>query len=85
MVLTYLLATSVSEDAGFSTKATVLSILDDLKSKQRRKQKKTSADKGYYLLTLERMKSPDKSKANAACCYPARCTDRFDDNELLHF
>jgi hypothetical protein len=85
LVLTYLLAASISEDASFSTKATVLSILDDLKSKAAAEAKKTSTDKGYYLLTLERMKNPDKAKPTLHAVIPPGAPIGVDDNEFFHF
>lgn len=64
LLLTYLLAVSVNDAASFATKAQVLKALDDLKTSAIA-QLKTTADaemKGYLLLTLERMKAPEKAK-----------------------
>jgi hypothetical protein len=64
LLLTYLLAVSVNDDASFATKAQVLKAIEDIK-KTTTDKLKTVADanvKGYLLLTLERIKSPDKAK-----------------------
>ncbi len=64
LMLTYLLAMSINEDASFATKAQLLNAIDDLK-KYANAQLKTSTDdtsKGYFLLTLERIKNPEKAK-----------------------
>ncbi|WP_301920867.1 zinc-dependent metalloprotease [Ferruginibacter sp.] len=64
LLLTYLLATSINEDASFATKAQLLTAIDEIK-KYVTSQLKTTTDtnsKGYLLLTLERIKTPEKSK-----------------------
>ena len=65
MVLTYLLAVSINDDASFATKAALLQAIDDIKTKVKSQLKKSKDDtqKGYLLLTLERIKSPEKAKA----------------------
>ncbi|SHL00368.1 zinc-dependent metalloprotease [Flavobacterium xanthum] len=65
MLLTYLLAVSVNDSASFATKAGLLKAIDDLKTKVTAQLKKTknNTQKGYLLLTLERIKSPEKAKA----------------------
>ncbi|TDE07789.1 zinc-dependent metalloprotease [Flavobacterium sandaracinum] len=65
MLLTYLLAVSVNDNASFATKAALLKAIDDLKTKVTAQLKKTkdSTQKGYLLLTLDRIKSPEKAKA----------------------
>ncbi|MDB5227383.1 MAG: hypothetical protein JWN78_1576, partial [Bacteroidota bacterium] len=64
LLLTYLLSVSINDNASFATKAQVLKSVDDIKSYVT-DQLKTTTDKtykGYLLLTLERIKSPDKAK-----------------------
>ncbi|MBC7625820.1 zinc-dependent metalloprotease [Ferruginibacter sp.] len=64
LLLTYLLATSINEDASFATKAQLLTAIDEIK-KYATAQLKTTTDtnsKGYLLLALERIKTPEKSK-----------------------
>jgi hypothetical protein len=61
LLLTYLLALSVNDRASFATKAEVLKALNDLKQLAEAKSKSNDADRGYYLLTLERMKAPEKA------------------------
>ncbi|GAB2805776.1 zinc-dependent metalloprotease [Ferruginibacter profundus] len=64
LLLTYLLAVSVNDDASFATKSQMLSAIEDIK-KYATAQLKTNTDntyKGYLLLTLERIKAPEKAK-----------------------
>lgn len=64
LLLTYLLAVSVNDDASFATKAQLLAAINDIK-KYATAQLKIAADnsyKGYLLLTLERIKAPEKAK-----------------------
>lgn len=64
LVLTYILANSIADDASFATKAAMLKAIDDIK-KYAESQLKTAADdtyKGYLQLTLERVKAPEKAK-----------------------
>jgi predicted Zn-dependent protease len=65
MLLTYLLAVSINDNASFATKAALLKAIDDIKTKVKSQLKKSKDDtqKGYLLLTLERIKSPEKAKA----------------------
>ncbi len=64
LLLTYLLAVSVHEDASFAAKAQVLKAIEDLKlfAAAQLKAATDNANKGYLLLTLERIKSPEKAK-----------------------
>lgn len=64
LLLTYLLAVSVSDDASFATKAQISKAVDDLKTYATSKLKTTTDPiyKGYLLLTLERIKAPEKAK-----------------------
>ncbi len=64
LLLTYLLSVSVNDDASFATKAQMLKAIDDVKIYVTA-QLKTATDntyKGYLLLTLDRIKSPEKAK-----------------------
>jgi hypothetical protein len=65
MLLTYLLVVSVHDDASFATKAALLKAIDDIKKNATTQLKRTKdeARKGYLLLTLERIKAPEKAKA----------------------
>jgi len=63
-LLTYLLATSISDETSFASKSQLLKSIDDLKM-YATTQLKTTTDsdyKGHLLLTIERMKSPENSK-----------------------
>lgn len=63
LLLTYLLSVSINDNASFATKAQVLKAIDDIKS-YATDQLKNADDsyKGYLLLTLDRIKSPEKVK-----------------------
>ena len=64
LLLTYLLSVSVNDNASFATKAQILKAIDDIKS-YATAQLKTTTDntyKGYLLLTLDRIKAPEKAK-----------------------
>ncbi|MEO6166127.1 MAG: hypothetical protein ABIO98_01305, partial [Chitinophagales bacterium] len=65
LLLTYLLAVSVNDDASFATRAQVMKATDDLKAFANLQLKTTTEaeSKGYLLLTLERMKAPEKAKS----------------------
>lgn len=64
LLLTYLLATSIHEDASFATKAQILQALDSLKNyaSEQLKLSKDVNEKAYFLLSLDRMKNPEKAK-----------------------
>jgi hypothetical protein len=64
LLLTYLLAASVNEEASFATKAQILQVLDALKSYASEQMKLTmdANEKSYFLLSLDRMKNPEKAK-----------------------
>ena len=64
LLLTYLLAVSVNDDASFATKAQLLKAINDIKTFTSAQLKTTSDNtyKGYLLLVLERIKSPEKAK-----------------------
>ena len=64
LLLTYLLSVSLNEDASFAVRAQVLKSISDLKQ-YAENQLKTTTDatfRGYLLLTLDRIKSPEKAK-----------------------
>ena len=64
LLLTYLLAVSINDDASFATKAQLLKAINDVKTFTTAQLKTTSDNtyKGYLLLMLERIKSPEKAK-----------------------
>ena len=64
LLLTYLLSASINDDVSFATKAQIHKSLEDLKIYADAQLKATSDNtyKGYLLLTLDRMKSPEKAK-----------------------
>ncbi len=72
LLLTYLLAVSVNNDASFATKAAILNAVNDIKTYTEAQLKiiKDETYKGYLLLTLERIKSPDKAKPTLHLAQP---------------
>jgi len=64
VLLTYLLAVSVDENASFETKALVIKALSDLKKYISLHQKlvKDESLSAHFILALERMKAPEKAK-----------------------
>ena len=64
ILLTYLLALSVDENAGFAARAAGQKGLDDLKAfiTAQKKNSTDAAYKGHLALALERMKAPEKAK-----------------------
>lgn len=64
VLLTYLLASSIDDQASFAAKSMVRKSIDELKS-YIESQQKLNLDtnlKGHYILALDRMKSPEKAK-----------------------
>jgi hypothetical protein len=64
MLLTYLLAVSVNDNASFATKAQMVKAIEDIKTlvTGRLNKQTDNTIKGYLLLTLERIKAPEKAK-----------------------
>jgi hypothetical protein len=64
LLLTYLLSVSINDDASFATRAQMMQAIDNIKSFATAQSKSTTNKiyKGYLLLTLDRIKSPDKVK-----------------------
>lgn len=62
LLLTYLMSVYVSDDASFATKASMMKAIEDIKTFAANKLKTSSADKGYLLMTLERIKYRYKAK-----------------------
>jgi hypothetical protein len=64
LLLTYLLAASISDEASFATKSELFKAIDDVRTYTTVQSKATSdtSYKGHLLLILERMKSPEKAK-----------------------
>jgi hypothetical protein len=63
VLLTYLLASSVDDQASFAAKSMVRKTIDELKSyiESQQKLNLVSNLKGHYILALDRMKSPEKA------------------------
>ena len=72
LLLTYLLGASVSGDASFATKAAMFKALDDIKTyaETQLKASKDDSYKGYLLLTLDRIKAPEKAKPTMHIAQP---------------
>jgi hypothetical protein len=72
LLLTYLLAASISGNASFATKAATLKAIDDIKTYAEAQLKTIKDDtyKGYLLLTLERIKAPEKAKPTMHIAQP---------------
>jgi hypothetical protein len=64
VLLTYLLASSIDDQASFAAKSIVRKAIDDLKSYIETQLKSTvdASAKGHYILALDRMKAPEKAK-----------------------
>lgn len=64
LLLTYLLSSSINENASFASRAHILQALDALKSYASEQLKITKDDneKAYFMLSLDRMKNPEKAK-----------------------
>ncbi len=64
VLLTYLLAASVDDNASYITRAVLLKSLHDLRSFIEHQSKTTPSSvlMGHFLLALDRMKSPEKAK-----------------------
>ena len=64
LLLTYLLSVSINEEASFATKAEMARAIDTVKSyaTSQLKTNTNAAYKGYLLLTLDRIKTPEKAK-----------------------
>lgn len=72
ILLTYLLAVSVDDNASFTAKAVMQKALSDLK-KYIELQQKTATDQtqmGNFMLALERMKAPEKAKPTIHAVIP---------------
>jgi len=63
LVLTYILSNSISNEASFATRAAMLKAVDDIKKYAEAQLKIAASDtyKSYLLLTLERIKAPEKA------------------------
>jgi hypothetical protein len=64
LLLTYMLAASVNENASFAVRADLANAIDIIKTtaEGQLKTATNSAIKGYLLLTLDRIKTPEKAK-----------------------
>ncbi len=69
LMLTYLLSVSINDESSFATKAAVINMIDKI-----RKEAKTKStqliDKGYWLLTLQRMEKPSEAKPTLPIAAP---------------
>ncbi len=71
LLLTYLLSNSISGEASFATKAAMMNAINDIKVYAEAQVKTTAgAYKGYLLLTLDRIKSPEKAKPTMHIAQP---------------
>jgi hypothetical protein len=78
LLLTYLLAASINDEASFATKSELLKAIDDLRTYATVQLKATTdtSYKGHLLLILERMKSPEKQNlptSSTATRFPIGC------------
>lgn len=80
LLLTYLLAASINEETSFATRASLLNTLGQVKSLANNRIKTFPEEKGYYLLTLERLKSPDKAKPTQHVVLPPGAPIGMGDN-----
>jgi hypothetical protein len=64
LLLSYILVTSMNDNASFPVKAAITKAIADIKalSEMELKITKNTTEKGYLLLTLERIKSPEKAQ-----------------------
>ncbi|ULQ55393.1 zinc-dependent metalloprotease [Flavihumibacter rivuli] len=72
LLLTYILALSVNEQANFAARGVAVKVLNDLKT-YITQQDKLATDptiKAHYALALERMKAPDKAKPSQHAVIP---------------
>jgi len=85
LLLTYLLAASVSNDASFATKAAMLKAIDDVKTyaETQLKLSKDELYKGYLLLTLDRIKAPEKAKPTQHVAQPPGSPIGDEDDDTL--
>jgi hypothetical protein len=72
LLLTYLLAASVSTSASFATKAAMTNAINDIKTYAEAQLKITKDEpyKGYLLLALERIKAPETAKPTMHLAQP---------------
>ena len=72
LVLTYLLASSIDENASFSARAVVKKVLEDLKTYIEEKKKAPGNDSyaAHLVLALDRMKAPEKAKPTIHAAIP---------------
>jgi hypothetical protein len=63
LLLSYLMGIYVSDEASFATKAAVLKTINDIKDLATLQSKQAGNNKGYWLMTLERIENRYKAKA----------------------
>jgi len=69
LLLGYLMSVYVSDEASFATKASVMKAMEEIKA-YATSQLKTTNDKGYFQMTLERITNRDKAKPFVAPVMP---------------
>ncbi len=62
LLLTYIMSVYLSDDASFATKASMMEAMENIKTLASAKAKTTTADKGYFLMTLERIENRTGAK-----------------------
>jgi len=62
LLLTYFMSVYVSDEASFATKASMMKAIEDLKTYAGNSLKTPGADRGYLLMTLERIDNRYKAK-----------------------
>ncbi len=80
LLLTYLLQLSVSEELSFAARAAIFKTIDDIEQLAR-KQLITGRDKGYTLLTLDRIKNRLDAKPFVPQVMPPGAPIGCDENE----
>jgi hypothetical protein len=62
LVLTYLMSVYVSDEASFATKAAVMKTIDEIKALATNGSKLAGSNKGYFLMTLDRINNRYETK-----------------------
>ncbi len=62
LLLTYIMSVYLSDEASFATKASMMEAMENIKTLASAKAKTTTADKGYFLMTLERIENRTGAK-----------------------
>ncbi|MGB4398129.1 MAG: zinc-dependent metalloprotease [Daejeonella sp.] len=70
LLLTYLMRLYVTDEASFATKASVMKAIDDIKTHAANGLKSSGSNKGYLLMTLERIEKRYEAKPLVAAVMP---------------